>query len=363
MKIFYIQPILTSYRKKLIDKLHNTFDLTILCGDADNNSGFNSDHPTYIKTINAPVTKIAGGHLLMQSNVLRSIRTNKPDLVLACANIRDITYWGSLLLCRIMGIKVFSHGQGLYSKQHVSPLLALLYRTAIFLSYKYICYTPISRDSLISIGCPQDKLEVADNTIKFSVDAGDFLKRGDEQGILFVGRLRDQCGLEDLVKAVSILRKTNASAILHVVGSGELESEYRKSHNQSWVVFHGAIYDDSKILEISRECRVGCYPGNAGLSVVHYFSLRLPPIVHDDIYSHMGPEPSYIKNGINGITFKNILKPQTISEALINTWNMPLEQYLHLSNTSFSEYERLNNPSMETKILQILNLLPEEQTP
>lgn len=359
-KIFYIQPILTNYRQKLIDDISAKYELTILYGNPLNNSGFSSPIPVTNKAINCPQKHILGGKLLIQSGVIKAIIEHKPDIILTCANIRDLTYWKLLFLCRKMGIPVFSHGQGLYSKPHINPLLGFLYRSAIRLSYKYICYTPISRESLISAGCPTDKLVLADNSIQFSTDSGNVPKRGNESGVLFIGRLREQCGLEDLIQAASILREKYTDVILHVVGSGELEAGYRERYKQTWIVFHGAVYDDAKILELSLDCRIGCYPGNAGLSVVHYFSLRLPPILHDDIYSHMGPEPSYVKNGINGITFQKNGGHKAIGEALLGVWELSTEEYLKISDAAFSEYERLNAPSMEAKMLNILSQYKKE---
>jgi len=42
-------------------------------------------------------------------------------------------------------------------------------------------------------------------------------------------------------------------------------------------VWYRARFDDEAIAAISLRCRVGCYPGSAGLSVVHLFALSLPP--------------------------------------------------------------------------------------
>ena len=99
---------------------------------------------------------------------------------------------------------------------------------------------------------------------------------------------------------------------------------------------------------------MGCYPGNAGLSVVHYFSLRLPPIIHDDICSHMGPEPSYVKDGINGILFSKNFKSSAITESLKRVWQMSQVEYEKVSTAAFSEYKRLNSPSMASKMINIL---------
>lgn len=352
--IFYIQPILVSYRHELIELLAKKYNLTVLCGVPTANSGFRSVALEDVKVINCPPRLWAGGRILTQDGVLAEIRKQRPDVVLACANMRDLTYWWLLLWARRNGVKVFSHGQGLYSKRHVGGLIAWLYRTAARLSNRYVCYTELSRQTMLAAGCPPEKLAVADNAIRFSADAADIQKTGTEQGVLFVGRLREQCNLEHLVDAVARLRIRHPEALLHVVGSGELEADYRARFDQSWVIFHGAIYDDARIFEISRDCRVGCYPGNAGLSVVHYFALRLPPLVHGDIPAHMGPEPSYVQDGLNGVLFPLEQKTEGIAAALEKIWSLPTAEYQALSTAAFAEYERLNSPSMGERMVAII---------
>lgn len=354
MTIFYIQPLLANYRTDLVDKLARNFSLTILCGKSASNSGFRTVTPESVPVLEALMQPLLGGRLLWQHNVRATLRQKKPELVLACANVRDLTYWWLLLWARSNGVKVFSHGQGLYSKRYIGGLIAWLYRTAARLSYRYVCYTELSRQTMLAAGCPPEKLAIADNAICFSADAADIQKMGSEQGILFVGRLREECNLEYLVDAVARLRTRHPDAVLHIVGSGELEAEYRAHFDQPWVIFHGAVYDDARVLEISRDCRVGCYPGNAGLSVVHYFALRLPPLVHGDMPAHMGPEPSYIRDGVNGVLFSREPKADGIGTALEKIWEMPATEYQMLSSAAFAEYERLNSPSMGEKMVKIL---------
>lgn len=350
----YIQPLLASYRAELVEKLSRNFSLTILCGNSAANSGFRTIASESAKVIEAPMKPLLGGRLLWQHNVRVTLRQEKPELVLACANIRDLTYWWLLFWARRHGVKVFSHGQGLYSKRHIGGLIAWLYRTAAKLSHRYVCYTELSRQTMLAAGCPPEKLAVADNAIRFSADAANMQKTGTEQGVLFVGRLRKQCNLEQLVDAVTRLRTRHPEVVLHVVGSGELEADYRARFDQVWVIFHGAVYDDARILEISRDCRVGCYPGNAGLSVVHYFALRLPPVVHSDMPAHMGPEPSYVLEGVNGMLFPREKKSSGILAALEKIWDMPAARYLELSAAAFAKYEHLNSPSMGQKMVSIL---------
>ncbi|MEH6499671.1 MAG: glycosyltransferase [Pseudoalteromonas distincta] len=354
MRLIYIQPLLAAYRAELVEKLSESFSLTVVCGNSAANSGFRTITSENISVVEAPMRSLLWGRFLWQHNVRVSLRQEKPEIVLACANVRDLTYWWLLFWARRNGVKVFSHGQGLYSKRNIGRLSAWLYRTAAKLSYRYICYTELSRQTMLVAGCPSEKLTVAENAISFTSDASAIHKTGTEQGVLFVGRLREECNLEYLVAAVTRLRGRYPGAILHVVGSGELEAEYRVRFDQPWVKFYGAVYDDSKILEISRQCRLGCYPGNAGLSVVHYFALRLPALVHDDMPAHMGPEPSYVQDGVNGALFSCDPQIDGLHAALGKIWEMPPEQYVALSSSAFSKYVQLNTPSLGTKMVAIL---------
>ena len=99
-----------------------------------------------------------------------------------------------------------------------------------------------------------------------------------------------------MLTASLVSLKERCRVELHVI----LDSLYADHES---IVFHGNVYGD-KITEISKLCHIGIYAGNAGLSILHYMCLGLCPITHDSIYDHRGPEPSYIKSGYNGFTFK-----------------------------------------------------------
>ena len=38
--------------------------------------------------------------------------------------------------------------------------------------------------------------------------------------------------------------------------------------------------------------------------MLHYMSLSLVPVVHSSLHLHMGPEPSYVVDGVTGVTFE-----------------------------------------------------------
>ena len=70
-------------------------------------------------------------------------------------------------------------------------------------STKYICYTQSVKESLLSIFPNEDYLAVDNNTIYNPYSVQPMAKTGREKGILFIGRLRQNCGIELLIKTVS----------------------------------------------------------------------------------------------------------------------------------------------------------------
>ena len=87
---------------------------------------------------------------------------------------------------------------------------------------------------------------------------------------------------------------------------------------------------------------------------MHYLALRLPVVVHDDMPAHMGPEPSYILDGVNGVLFSREQKIDGLTAALEKIWAMPAEEYLAFSSSAFSKYIELNTPSFGSKMIAIL---------
>jgi len=154
---------------------------------------------------------------------------------------------------------------------------------------------------------------------------------------------------------MTILYEDNIKLTLDIVGDGEKRVELEKYANKLNldINFLGAIYDDELISNLSKDCKIGVYPGDAGLSVVHYMSLSLVPIVHSDLTKHMGPEPSYIKNNENGLMFirndKNSLA-KVIRKALKNQ-----ELSINLSKNAFNTYESLLSPTMADKLMHTMN--------
>ncbi|WP_181850532.1 glycosyltransferase [Thalassospira xiamenensis] len=351
--LVYIQSIIASYREPVIAALAKKFRLTIIADLNPNaNLGYSQRKPLPVyKAIQAKRIPLFGGRLLFQPCVaLMSFR--KVDGILIDANVRLISLWAILLRCRLSGIKLYAHGQGSYRYPHPNLVRRAIYRLLVKLSTLYICYNDAARKSLIDIGCPPKKLAIANNSLTLSTVVFPHEKTGTEAGILFVGRLRERCQLDFLLNAISALRSNGHDVTAHIIGTGEMEGMYRKQYSdRDWINWYGNVFDDSKIAAISRLCRIGCYPGDAGLSVVHCLGLSLPPVVHEKMHKHMGPEPHYVQAGVNGFQFAI----GALAEKLEEIWLMPSHEICKISASAYKTYQVLNTPSLGDRISEIID--------
>lgn len=355
MRLAFIQPLLPTYRSHVLDALCDAYDVTLLAKfGVSVESGFRSGVGANVECVDAPTRDFVGGRLSYQTGVNLFLIRNRPDIVLTCANPRLVSYWLTLLLCRFLGIVCYSHGQGVYRYANPGLSKRIMYRCMVWLSTKYICYTELSRNSLAKLGCSLDKLKVADNSVLLGSTIPPSMKSGSESGVLFVGRLRKGCRLDLLIEAIQALKDQGREIVLHVVGGGELEGFYKENFSFcKWIVWHGAVHDDAQIAHLSRFCRIGCYPGDAGLSVVHMFGLSLPPVVHGSLSEHMGPEPSYIVDEVNGYFFDK-RSDTSLYEILKKVWDSPCEKLSSVSKAAYENYVSLNTPPLGDRFVSIL---------
>ena len=99
---------------------------------------------------------------------------------------------------------------------------------------------------------------------------------------------------------------------------------------------------------------MGCYPGHAGLSVVHYMGLSLVPVVHDRLDLHMGPEPSYVVDLENGRRFSYSDASLSLPRVLIELFQPGA--VTTLADRAFQTYSVLNTPSLGTRLARIIEV-------
>ena len=355
-KLFYVQPILAGYRVPIIEKLSDSFNVFAFYDNTDAQKNGHADYKSNsFQAIQSTSISFFRKKIFFQKKVITKTLQIKPDAIITFANTRYLSFWLLIIISYLSKIKFYAHGQGLYSYSNPSLFRKFMYRAICRLSTKYICYTELSKQSLIASGCDPKKLITIQNSLELQTTIHPSQKTYDEQGILFIGRLREGCRLDILIEAVKSARKNKFSIELQVIGSGYLEEHYKALYkDETWIHWHGAVHNNHCIAEISKLCRIGCYPGDAGLSVVHMFSLALPPLVHRKIEDHMGPEPSYIIENKNGFLFNSEPAENDLSTTIETIWELTNKDISLIANSAHNKYLEMNNPSMGDQFLHLI---------
>lgn len=341
------------YRQHVLDGLNEKFNLKVIAQEKSNENGFDYADAKKINMVSNDTKSIIFNRLKYSTKIVSEIYKEKPDLILSHIDIKNLSCWLAMIMAKIIGIKYYSYGHGAYKKTNHHGLYKIIFSTAIKLHEKYICYNSyVLSDFKRFIG--DKKLAYIDNTIIFNETVTPEEKENLENSILFIGRLRESSNIDMLINACAEINKTN-NLELHIIGDGTISDEIKsKIKSLSFIKFHGKIFDSKKIAEISKKCKFACYPGDSGLSVVHYMSLSLPPIIHGDIKMHMGPEPSYIKNMENGIVFVRN-NSESLKEKIQFAINLPKNEYINLSSNTFKMYQELCKVNFAEEFYKIVN--------
>lgn len=351
--ILLLQPYITNYRLPIFKSFSKVYKV-VLCSSFDSSFDVNSDNNSTDFTFEKlEEFTFFNKRIFWQSGLIKYFLKEKPDILFITANPRYISTWLLLILSKIFNKKIFLHGQGLYSKEKISIFNKIIFFLFNKLCNTYICYTKSSKDSLEHLPIYK-KSKVAENSIlnNYSIRKTNITSKN----ILFIGRLRKGSNLELLINVITSInakRSLEEKIFLEVVGGGDLLEKYKKDFQYDWITFHGVIYDNKLISNISKKCSIGCYPGDAGLSVLHYMSMSLPVIIHSDLKKHMGPEASYVKNNFNGIYFE-----RNNQESLKSSILQILDSTILLSklqNNAYETYLKITNPPLSERFLKIIN--------
>lgn len=345
-RVLIVQPVLTSYRVPLFDAMPN--ELIEIHVYAELSKGYGCDVNTlasskfhFVRSKWRRFGCFRFPRLSFYSEYFGA------DILLHFADFKYFSLIFSLFVSRAFNKPIFLHGQG-GVKSSGGVFAKVVYNLAVLLSSGYIAYTEYSANHLRELLLPalKKKVSVADNTLYLPCQNS---FEPTSKDLFFVGRLRDSNGIELLLSAA-----LERGVQVHVVGDGE--SHFIKSllERFSNLSYHGAIFDICDHIPIAKKCMAGVYAGDAGLSVVHYMSLGLPVVVHSDVSRHMGPEPSYIIDGFNGLLFERGNK-ESLSLCLARlTTDAALRT--RLSKGALNTFSKLNTPPMHEKFMNIMGL-------
>ena len=357
-KICIIQPLLAAYTLPVFEEMATNVDLSLIISELDDDDGYGKLIPPKNSNINFKIVKTLRpfGNIfgMYQANIISHISQIRPDAVMIFSNPRYLSVWTTLICCRVLGIKVFPHGHGVFKKAKISFTIRVMYRLIFSLATRYVCYCDYVLKSFIRLNVDESRLAVVENSLVNKSPSPTKHLSSIKNSILFVGRIREGSKLELLIEAVKELRLLlKIDFKLHIVGGGSKFSELVYSaKNIPWVTLHGETYKQPDIKKIADGCDIGVYPGDAGLSVVHYMSLGLPTVLHNDYQNHLGPEPAYIKEGVNGVFFSRDNKT-TLINALLKLYDGH-ELLREMQLASYNSYVKLTQPSQAERFIKVL---------
>jgi glycosyltransferase involved in cell wall biosynthesis len=358
-RVCIIEPFLTQYRLPVYLELSRHCKVDWIYSPSTGESGFGSgDRPEApnLRYIEIPTLRPFGEKTgTIQWGLAKYVLREKPDAILASADLNCLSFWTTLMLARLKGIPFYAHGHGFFKKRKVDSLRRSTMKLLLRLVTSYIAYAPAVRDSFAVHGFSVEKVSVAHNSLINLFPVRPEEKTGGERGILFIGRLRRGNGLGLLLRVVRRLREEDGYPVtLRVIGAGEeAEQLQREAAGCSWVNWHGEVYDPKEIRAISLDCAIGCYPGDAGISVVHMMSLSLPVVTHDDAPRH-GPEIGFIRSGPSGALFDHGSPEESLHGVLQSLAAEP-SMVAEMQRSAFDDYQSLVNPSLAERLWTILN--------
>ena len=220
----------------------------------------------------------------------------------------------------------------------------------LLVSSKYIAYSnigligPFEKSNRVQVVL--NRYESPDSLNVLSIDTQSILIKNYLPcfGVLFIGRDRHSSEISLLVSAIMALKSLGAEIKLHIVGA--------KGDSNDVVKYYGPL-SPHLIPAISKECHIGVYPGDAGLSALHYMMLGLCPIVHSCTNKHCGPEPSYVTNRITGLTFSR-LSLESLKSTILEVYNdRTFLENLSINALSFSK--NLHFVPYSTELVKVID--------
>ena len=211
------------------------------------------------------------------------------------------------------------------SKFYLKRLIGVIYLTIFF--DKVLFYYEYEKNiALNMIGI--DKFDYFNNTVK-NISNNSIKKNINKinnrsnNAVLFLGRNTAKSQLNLLFDSLKILKK---EITIYIVGVNreDFHNQLEKISPNVEVLFFGTIYNGLEIQEIALNCNYAIYPGDVGLSIIHYAKLGCMPIVHSDSTFHYPEYYSYkCINNFPTISF-NRNNPESLAKALDSISNKKL---------------------------------------
>lgn len=287
-KIVIQQLFLASFRVPIFTKLvqRSKYSYLFLHGTNLSNDGrLSVGQDVQLKHIelkNVEV-KIFGFTIRFQKNILETIKSEKPNVIVVEGTTGILSNWLVSLYCRFSNIPlVFWYcGWEAQSKNIMKKIKWLLAYPYLSSASSFIAYGSESKEILIEMGANENKIFIAQNTIdtdeiqesiEHYIKQAEKLKAemqiGNKLVILYVGAINAGKKVNVLIDAYRQLKAKHENIALIIVGDGPEKKELQKlvlNESIQDVTFTGKIVDDvNKYFSL---CDIFVLPGLGGLAI------------------------------------------------------------------------------------------------
>lgn len=306
--IFNYAPL---YRKSIYLKIDEEFDAQFCFGDMESDIK-KMDYNDFKKPPKLLRERKIFGKILWRKDILY-LPFKEYDHFLIIGD-SSLSYFPFILLCKILGKKVYAWGHGVKS---------FCGRMKWFTKWFYnncdvfFTYGEKGKERLIELGVPAEKLKViynslcdcilADNNSKYESSILKSHFGNDLPTLLFVGRLTKVKQLDWILGAMEYHTNNNIMYNVLFIGEGEdsdrlREIVYKKGLSDR-VWFYGKCYNDNELSALIYNADLCVSPGNVGLTAIHALMYGTPVLSHDDFETQM-PEYEIIVPEKTGLLYK-----------------------------------------------------------
>lgn len=335
-----VQPVVPHYRVPLFEGLASQPGIelrVVACSSAEG-------HPASVKGLDSRIYSLVTSikrlkfAFFWQSGVFRAVARSRCDVLVLWGDPSVLSNLGLLLWAKIRGIPTVWWGHGsLYrligkSKslwQAIFFRLAYLYMTKSDVRLFYFdseveewSKRGIDRNTLFATNNALDQGPIRCAKCKWTKEALDEFRLSHDlvegKCLVFSSRLVSKTQLDVALRAIASLKARGIILVFLVIGSGELEGDYKKLSEDlgidRQVRWLGAIYEESELAPWFLSSDVFVYPGSIGLSIFHAFGYGLPVVTHSDPAYQM-PEFEVLRESVNGEVYVRN-SPESLADAI-----------------------------------------------
>ena len=317
MKLCQIYNFASSYRESIYKLIGNSFDTDWFFGSTLSDIKSMDTRKlrgkvTIVKNIN-----LLNGKAYWQTNIIKQLFKKEYTHYLLLGDERCLSTW-LFLICSIFypqkKIYFWSHGQ--YGKE--SFFKKIIEKFFWHFNDGAFLYGNYAKSIMIKNGFNAEKLHVIHNSLAYdyqlSLRSSNLTSsiykehfKNNHHTLIFIGRLTKVKKLDQILSAVSLLKKKGENYNIVFIGDG-IEKDYleqftEKLNIKDQVWFYGACYDEQTNAKLVYNADICVAPGNVGLTAVHTLMFGCPVITHNDFPWQM-PEFEAIHDGITGSFFE-----------------------------------------------------------